>query len=291
MNDVQDNHPVLVAYNIIWLCTTTGRGEPTIGRIDIVPLQHEANGNCRPPQEEDGEDLYNMENGSETGSDSTFDETSNADVPPVAKMTWNIPCLAHFYWAPWEATFYCTCNPQNGSFPSMEHGLHPFAMRGMNEWMEMSLLGHQTTVPRIICDGLDDHGHYFLRFEIAWKQQASVSSKSRLYAKRVTGGEDWELSEAEIQRLGISDNISKEQGSVLSATSSGFPNHTVSETGNEEPDRAREQVGRGTPKGRGRRGRRGRRTTSNGSGIFRGKSRGRGSRFRGTRRLGSRGRA
>lgn len=144
MDEVQGTKTILGTYSIKWMCTTTGRSEPTGGRIEMLPAQHKSDGSGWLPHEQindesttDSEDLLvnTSADGSEDSSASSTDETPNTEDPATAEISWNIPCIAHFYWGAWEATFYCTYNIHNHSFSPWKDGLYPFAIQAMNERM------------------------------------------------------------------------------------------------------------------------------------------------------------
>lgn len=145
MDEVQGTKTIPGTYSIKWMCTTTGRSEPTGGRIEMLPAQHKSDGSGWLPHEhindesttDSEEDLLvnTSADGSEDSSASSTDETPNTEDPATAEISWNIPCIAHFYWGAWEATFYCTYNIHNHSFSPWKDGLYPFAIQAMNERM------------------------------------------------------------------------------------------------------------------------------------------------------------
>jgi hypothetical protein len=263
----QDENKVLVTYNIIWMSTTMGRNEPTAGRIEVVPIHHETDCSCSQAQNDVDEDPYTntMDSGSEEDSNSQSMDTRDEDAVTTG-ISWNIPCIAHFYWGTWKADFYCTYNPHNHNFPPAQDGLYPFAIRGMNEWMEMALAGHQITVPRIVSAQPDDYGHTMLRFEITWRQQGSATNISTLYAKRATRLDDWDLSETEIHNIQVLINTHNTQPmnpQVAHMQSSGL---RLADHDDERLNQSQGRVTRGSPRGRG-----GRVSGTTGRGAFRGR--------------------
>ena len=264
----QDKNKVLVTYNIIWMSTNTGKNERTGGRIEIMPVQHEVDGSGRQPLDEVEEDLLidTKDEGSE--ADLSYQSTSAPDVEKTVstQISWNIPCIAHFYWGAWKAEFYCNLNPHTYTFPSAEDGLYPFAIRGMNEWMEMALAGHPVTVPRIVCASPDDHGNTTLRFEITWRQQGLATNTSTLYAKRVTGSEDWELSKTESHNIPVPSVIHNTQLMIPQVAQMQCPGPKLADHDDERLNQSRGRVTRGSPRGRG-----GRVSGATGRGVFRGR--------------------
>ncbi|KAL2040513.1 hypothetical protein N7G274_006492 [Stereocaulon virgatum] len=209
----QGENQVLVTYNITWMSTTMGRNEPTVGCIDVMPIQHEPDGSCSQAQDDVDEDPYTntTHSGSEEDSNSQSIDTRDNEDAVTPGISWNIPCIAHLYWGIWRADFYCTYNPHNHNFPPAEDGLYPFAIRSMNEWMEMALAGHPISVPRIVSAQPDEYGHAMLRFEITWRQQGLATNTFTLYAKRVPRFNDWDLSETESRNFQVLINTHNTQ--------------------------------------------------------------------------------
>lgn len=226
MASPKTNQPVVdgvsVVYNILWMCTAAGKQGLSTGRIEITSVPGVLDGHDfislpmpnKYSADDSQEDLLLADTSKSSVETSDKSEATKSDCEAETALKSlktsqhsfpGIPCIAKLSLSPWEASFYCMYDQVNDSFRTQDQSVLAFGIRNMNEWMEMALMGNSTTVPRLTCEGIDDHGHDLLKVIIFWNWGGSTVS--RLYAKRATGNDDWELSEAERQKLGILDVV------------------------------------------------------------------------------------
>jgi len=213
-----ETNAVAIQYNILWMSTAVGKQEPTTGCIEITSLPsvldnhgslcHRVSPQHAPVGFQEDILLADTAKSSVEPSDTSGVADFEFGSAPTTKSSSTsthvipgIPCIAKLSWGPWVSTFYCSYDPLNDSFRSRDPSSFAFGIQSMNEWMEMQLMGSVTMVPRLICEGVDDHGHDFLILIVIWNWGGP--KVSRLFAKRETGNRDRELRERECGSLGI----------------------------------------------------------------------------------------
>lgn len=284
-----------IIYNILWMEDAAGKQEPTRGLIEIVSaptVLSDDSPNINMPSQHATRGLQEDVLLADTSRSSTETLQSNDEFTSECQSAISHessmisthsasgnPCIAKLSWGSWEAIFHCIYDQPKDSFRSQDKSFFAFGIQDMNEWMEMALMGKSTTVPRLICEEIDDHSHEFIKMIIVWNW--SGPNISQLYAKRATGDRDWELSESECGRLGITVSSHIVEGSTgdggLPQSNPDLPREY------ETVDKSLRRKERGEPRGesRSRRGYTSRgRTTSRARGNFRGRE-GFGSRARG----------